>query len=1713
MGLRINKSMARGGRRPLRLELLESRLALDGGGLTLVDDAFDLRENGPQVELDVLANDDIPAEYPGAGLITSVSYGSEGGRIEIAPGGGSVLYTPPADFAGVETFAYAVDGQQTANVEVSLLAPLADDQYELPPDGQVVTLDVLANDPFWEGYDGARRITAVSVGSRGGVVEIAPNGKSIRYAAPLNGLLDETFTYVVDDLYPARVTVEMRHPLRGDEYEVVQHDPPRVLDVLENDPFWEGYEGERRITHVVDGSLGGEVEISADGQSLVYTAPTESSGYDTVTYVVDGVYEARASVRVYRPVWNDTFAVDENSVGFYYNVTANDTYRDVENVIHDVVNVVTSVTQPESGGAAEVSADGFGVLYTPAAGFTGTDTFTYTADGKYVATVYVGVTTPVRDDYFTVYQDTPEQLLTALENDFLGNGYPGARAITAVGPTENGGTVTVRDDGAAFLYTPAPGYVGTDRFTYTIDDELTATVSLTVKSLAQDDYKTIGDYYLGESFTYNVLANDHFDNGYTGPGLVTSVVLESGEGSFTYTANGLVTFTPSKSDAAVLRYTVDGQYEGLIRVSTVRQTRGDLLVAEQNSEGNAINVVENDFPVSKYYSYVGPGLLTGVTQSEHGGVVTIDSDAETVVYTPPEDFYGSDSFTYTVDGYWTETVTVEVVRLVRDDEFRVDSADGPQALPVLVNDLFGADYAGVGQITDVTATAAGATAAVSADGQSILYTPASGFAGTDSFTYTVDGRLKAEVSVVVDTPADDRVPTFDGVDDYFDFLLEDALERYSYLFGMTTWGDWGTGLPMLNPGGGGQGDSFSGTPTYSETNVQVAGVDEGDLVEFDAGHVYAVTDDGVTIFHAWPAEELSVASRVDVEGRPLVEFLYGDRLTVISENGGWYDYPIYLDGGFVGDWNFWSNPSYEPWETIVTVIDVSDREAPEIVQTTTMEGRYVDSRSVDGQVYTLLSNDDAVAPSPQIVDEDGDPTTPNRYETEEEYVARLTANRGEAIEAALPNYTTADGQGEPVRTGLLNTPETIHRPLTEDSDTLISIVSFDATSDAPGLTATSAVYSTGAGTIYASLDNFYVLNADTTREDGPVTRVAKFDWDPASGGIEFAASTTVPGRIVDQFSADESGDYFRIATTASNSRSGNWSGQSENMLFVLSEDDGVIESVGSIQNWALGESLRSVRFLGQRAFATTFQQVDPLFAIDLTDPASPLAVGHITLPGFTSYMHLVDQDHLLTVGRNTPTGTSGPTQVSLFDISDLAQPLRIAEYTFSYFSTSEAEVDHHAFGYFAEHGLLAMPVASRFVERVDLDGDGYKETSEWRQVDRLAVFHVDATANNPHKRLWLDAEIEHDAPVRRSGYIGDALYSVGGDAIKAVLVNHLDTVVAEAPLYAPPSEEVAIDPTPWTGLVSYELPTATALEDATVTERDEAIAAARAHLAERLGVAAGEPLLVTAESTPDAPGGGETIALRVGGATYWYRVGDRGRFEPAPAGYRFDAMSRAWNALASPVVAPPDAAPGDLNGDGVVNRDDQEAWRQSYGDWSLTAYLAADANADGVVDSADFTVWRDVITSHGDANQDAVVDQSDLAILGLHFGSGSATPTTGDFNGDGVVDLLDLDLLGAHYETPEAIAEARAETAPQPAHAALALLANADLEIAADSPEEESGDSELFVVDNALLLIPTSSNLVDEEAPSPEVELFDEAFADLEEDSAREAQPLGVSVR
>jgi hypothetical protein len=1508
-------------RRKPSLESLEARQILDAAGLFLNADAYSTHQNGTVIALDVLKNDGFATEYAGAREITAVSYGSEGGLIEVAKDRKSLWYTPPADFAGQESLQYFVDGVSFATVQVDVRSPLSVDNYQLPPTGVWQTLSVLDNDPFWSGYEGPRRITSLSVTDGEGEVRLGPDGRSVEYrSGETSG--DEQFIYIVDGKYPAQVTISVPPTLADDQYEFVQNVSAQTLRVQANDPFWKGaYNGARRITHVGPSSVGSTVRVSADGLAVEYTPASNQSGYDSFEYVIDGRYTARVGVHLARPVADDYAEVDINSTAHALNVLGNDRYWSVlQGRMMDAVTRVTQVSPAsEKGGSVTLGATGE-VLYTPPVGYSGSDRFTYTADGLHEASVNVQVTRPVRDDYLLAYQDTSDTLLSVLDNDFVGNGYQGARSITSVGATQQGGVVRI--DGSWLRYSPPAGFVGSDSFTYTVDGQLQASVAVQVQSLANADWFSFCANE-GRAYTLDVLNNDFFRRGYTGPGRITGLLDVPADAGISIQADGgSLRYVPTSDVPVSFRYVVDGKYEASVTTSVQQHLQGDQWVVDQNSTGSVIDPRANDFQVPGGWvgacsssGYLGKRLITSVGASEKGGQVSVTEDGRGVRYAPPADFHGVDQFTYTVDGFLRATVSVQVVRRVSDDRFRV-APGASEKLPVLVNDLFGKDYRGAQKITGVTASQAGAEVRVGPDGQSLLYRAAAGFTGTDKLVYTVDGQLKAEVQVEVRADESPLHPKFASLSAYQEFLLADALERYASRFGQPSgqfW--WGMENGMFDTAA----PSADTQRNHSETNVQVAGVDEGDIVEFDSDYIYTLTGGQLVIVRAWPGEQAAVVSRTPIEGELLAEFLKGDRLTVISRMADITEVPALpgidtpvvraegedisavtaiapldiLPGGRL-PFLPWTPPEYK---TIVTVLDVSDRANPKLVQKTVLEGNFVESRAIGDFVYVALSNQ-ATPPEPLVIRDPMPEDAKDKpwlwpagvYETKDQYVARVQADLGRFVDDTLPNYVSYGADGAIARAGLVHEPEDVYQPLSDEAGAIVSLVSLNIAGNEPGLAGTSGVYTSGASQVYASLEHFYVFEQAQEAEAGAVTRILQFDWNRETGVAQFAASGQVTGTMLNQFSADELNGHLRIATTVSHRGAGTWGGSTENDLFVLREDGGLLEPVGALKNLAVGETTRSVRFLGDKAFLVTFRNVDPLFALDLADPEAPRVLGHLTLPGFSSYVQVIDPTHLLTVGKNTPAGAWGPTQVSLFDVSNLARPRLVDEYTFERFSQSESETDHHAFGYFARHGLLAIPTTRSYVQRRDEDGDGYAEKREWLTEYELQVLSVDATAA-PGSNLGLArvGEVTHDSPVRRSGYIGDYLYSVAEDSIHAMKVDQPGVPVATVADLRPDGAPTPVDPPEIQPFQAF-------------------VSAAAGDLNARLGKSSGYAVPVATESSAT----GLMTVLRAGDTYYRYQSVATGAVL-AEADFRFTESVAAWQ---NPHLA------ADVNNDGQISPGD-----------------------------------------------------------------------------------------------------------------------------------------------------------------------------------------------
>ncbi len=626
-------------------------------------------------------------------------------------------------------------------------------------------------------------------------------------------------------------------------------------------------------------------------------------------------------------------------------------------------------------------------------------------------------------------------------------------------------------------------------------------------------------------------------------------------------------------------------------------------------------------------------------------------------------------------------------------------------------------------------------------------------------------------------------PRFESAENLKQYLLDDAMDRWEHLFGQpANWFWWcdadGTRVTLAVTDGANN--------TYSETNVQVAGIDEPDLIETDGQYVYSLSSHELTIVEVGEGDNLSIASRVAMTGNPTGMLLSGDRLTVLG-NDWLTQSSIAIDGG-------WLSQN----QCTVTVFDVSDPTNPSVLQETRIDGQYVDARAIGDQVI-LVTRDDFYLPPPQIIGEPWpdpivlddtwgflssddvatgkadlsadvpveanllpDPYS-RTYETKEEYLARI---EDQVLELVLPVMSRYDGGGDLIDSGWLLEPTDIYQPVSEEDIVLVSIAVFDAGNETAGSVATTAVVSPGATEIYLSSAGLFVLGSRQNWWDGPgnETSILKFHVDSESGEVSLSAAGSVAGSLLDQFSVDVDGEYLRVATT-----SGFWT-DSENCLFVLEQSGETFQQVGQITGIAPGERLYAARFLGDRAYLVTFRQVDPLFTVDLSNPADPQLVGELKIPGFSNYLQSIGDGYLLGLGSDADplTGVAGDPQISLFDVSDMANPAQVDSFTIptGLGGGWNLFADHHQIAWFPEYGVLTVLAP---------EAESYWNT--------LWAFRIDtsATGANDDPAIEHLATIQHDSSVNRAVRVGGRLVVVSDGFVTLHDLLSPETVLASVP--------------------------------------------------------------------------------------------------------------------------------------------------------------------------------------------------------------------------------------------------------------------------------------------------------------------------------------------
>ncbi len=519
------------------------------------------------------------------------------------------------------------------------------------------------------------------------------------------------------------------------------------------------------------------------------------------------------------------------------------------------------------------------------------------------------------------------------------------------------------------------------------------------------------------------------------------------------------------------------------------------------------------------------------------------------------------------------------------------------------------------------------------------------------------------------------------------------------------------------------GDAPQAGVDYSGTNVQEAGVDEPDLVKTDGRTVFAVAGGRVEVVDVTGPAPRRVAA-IALDGlSPSGLLLLGDRLLVLGDAGA----PVAIDAPGVARAATVVVGPVGPERVVLAQVDVSDPARPRPLGRLRVDGRLVAARLTEGTVRAVV----ATTPGPIAL---GRPRA-------------LRAGAG----AWLPRLVIR-GRAAPrvVRRPAVGC-RSVARPRTFSGLGMVTVLTVEARG--PLALLDSDAILTDGETVYASPTAMYVATARwadpalATAETPPrgATLVHMLDTsDPAR--TTYRASGAVPGYLLNQFSLSEHEGHLRAAST----EEPDWwtapdgrARESESAVSVLAERGGRLVTVGRAGGLGRGERIFAVRFLGDRGYVVTFRQTDPLYALDLSDPARPAVRGELKIPGFSSYLHPVDASTLIGVGQAaTEGGRTLGTQVSLFDVSDLAAPRRIAQRELDS-DWSEAESDHRAVLYWPATRLLALPVQS-----YEAAGGGFSGAVGLNVARDTGITPI--------------ARVGHPggSPVRRALVVRDALYTV-----------------------------------------------------------------------------------------------------------------------------------------------------------------------------------------------------------------------------------------------------------------------------------------------------------------------------------------------------------------
>jgi inhibitor of cysteine peptidase len=541
---------------------------------------------------------------------------------------------------------------------------------------------------------------------------------------------------------------------------------------------------------------------------------------------------------------------------------------------------------------------------------------------------------------------------------------------------------------------------------------------------------------------------------------------------------------------------------------------------------------------------------------------------------------------------------------------------------------------------------------------------------------------------------------------------------------------------------------------YSETNVQVQGVDEADIIKNDGEYIFYISGTNLHIVDVRNPKDMKTIAVLHCDNIEIYEYfldIFYDSethtLSVILSSYSLYSAMIKSDiapGGCYPSQSF----------TTLATYDVSDPSSPEPIVTFSQEGSYISSRRIGDTVYLITS----------------------------EYVWYESGIRAEEL---LP-CTSADGN-----TWKTVPAQDIYFVNPEYANTY-TIVSAIDTRDEDDKASTQVVVGSG-NTVYCSLDTLYIAGLiwepvvyDTFTEDigldSPVSsedtyRTKILSFSITDGTLAAKATGTVQGMLLNQYAMDEYEGYLRVATTT-----GGWTSDTSNQVIVL---DDYLDEVSALKDLAPGEKIYAVRFVGDRIYLVTFVQVDPFFVIDASDPTDLKVLGELKIPGYSNYLQMLGDNKVLAIGNATRTEGSSviPTglKIAIFDVTDPENPVVQSSLVYgTSYGYSEVQYNPKALMLDLNRGFIGMPVS------FDKPSGAYG--SEY--VDGFLLLTIDEDGNLKHRNIFDSTLFGYGGS--RGVYIDNTLFLVGYSEIASfslVDFDLLDSLTLDTSYAGPAIEE------------------------------------------------------------------------------------------------------------------------------------------------------------------------------------------------------------------------------------------------------------------------------------------------------------------------------------